>query len=96
MKKDAPSTERFPSRSSISSCKKIRTTMLQLLKTFVCILLLILILPLLWLLIKLGGWFIAWLFGCLSGSGILLAGGDILGIVFIVACVAFVIWCIAS
>lgn len=58
--------------------------------------LLILLIPLLWLLIKLVIWFFGWAFGGLVGSGIAIAAGDVLGVLFIVACVVFVIWCIAS
>ena len=41
-------------------------------------------------------WFLGWLFGSLLGSGFALAVGDILGVLFVIACIVFVIWCIAS
>ncbi|MBO4427774.1 MAG: hypothetical protein J5771_04765 [Bacteroidales bacterium] len=50
-------------------------------------------LPLLWLVIKL----VVWLFGGMfSGLCLGITGGDVLCLLFIVACVVFVIWCIAS
>ena len=70
--------------------------MWDLFKTLIGIILLILILPLLWLLIKMVIWFFKWLFGCLLFEGLGFAMGDILGVLFIVACVVFVIWCIVS
>lgn len=70
--------------------------MWDLFKILIGIILLILIVPLLWLLIKLVIWFFGWVFGGLVGSGIAIAAGDVLGVLFIIACVVFVIWCIAS
>ena len=70
--------------------------MWDLFKTLIGIILLILILPLLWLLIKMVIWFFKGLFGSLLFSGLGLAMGDIFGVLFIVACVVFIIWCIAS
>ena len=70
--------------------------MWDLFKFLIGVILLILILPLLWLLIKLGMWFFTWLFGMVSEGGLLIGGGDVLGVLFVIACVVFVIWCIAS
>lgn len=70
--------------------------MWDLFKTLISIVLLILILPLLWLLIKLVIWFFGWVFEGLMFSGIGFAFGDILGVLFIVTCIVFVTWCIAS
>lgn len=70
--------------------------MWNLFKIFIGIILLIFIVPLLWLLIKLLFWFFRWAFMGLAECGLGLAGGDLLGILFIVACVVFVIWCIVS
>lgn len=70
--------------------------MWDLFKPLIGIILLILTLPLLWLLIKMVIGFFKWLFGSLLFSGLGFAMGDILGVLFIVACVVFVIWCIVS
>lgn len=70
--------------------------MWDLFKTLIGIILLILIIPLLWLLIKLVIWFFGWVFDGLLFTGLGLAMGDILGVLFIVACIVFIIWCIAS
>ena len=75
---------------------KTNTIMWDLFKILIGIILLILIVPLLWLLIKLIIWFFGWVFGGLVGSGIAIAAGDILGVLFVIACIVFVIWCIAS
>lgn len=70
--------------------------MWTLFKIFIGIILLIFIVPLLWLLIKLVIWFFGWVFGSLLGSGVAFAFGDILGVLLIIGCVVFVIWCIIS
>ena len=70
--------------------------MWDLFKILIGIFLLILIIPLLWLLIKMVIWFFGWVFGGIIGSGAAFALGDVLGLIFIVACLVFVIWCIAS
>lgn len=70
--------------------------MWTLFKIFIGIILLIFIVPLLWLLIKLVIWFFGWVFGSLLGSGVAFAFGDNLGVLLIIGCVVFVIWCIIS
>jgi len=70
--------------------------MWDLFKILIGIILLILILPLLWLLIKLCIWFFGWIFGGLAMAGLGFAIGDILTVLFIIACVVFVIWVICS
>ena len=71
------------------------TAMGELLKfvfiSFLILLILAVAIPLLWLVIKL----VCWLFGGML-AGMCLAGGDILTILFIVGCILFIIWCIAS
>ena len=75
---------------------KRHRVMWDLFKILISIFLLILIVPLLWLLLKMLIWFLGWAFGGLLGGGLAIAAGDVLGVLFIVACVVFVIWCIAS
>lgn len=70
--------------------------MWSLFKIFISIILLIFIVPLLWLLIKLLMLFLGWVFGGLFGGGIALISGEVLGVLFIIACVGFIIWCIFS
>ena len=70
--------------------------MWDLFKILIGIFLLILIIPLLWLLIKLCIWFFGWVFGGLFGGGAALVSGEVLGVLFIIACIGFIIWCIFS
>lgn len=70
--------------------------MWDLFKILVGTFLLILTIPLLWVLIKMAVWFLGWIFGSLALGGVAIAAGDILGVLFVIACVVFVIWCIAS
>ena len=69
--------------------------MFDLFKILIGIILLIFIVPLLWLLIKLIWWFLGWIFGSVF-VGSVIALGDILLILFILFCIGFVVWCIAS
>lgn len=59
--------------------------------SFLILIILALAIPLLWFVIKL----VIWLFGGMF-TGMLLAGGDILTLLFIIGCIVFIIWCIAS
>lgn len=70
--------------------------MWDLFKILIGIVLLIFIVPLLWLLIKLVIAFFGWALGGLFGGGAGIVIGDMLGILFVIACVVFIIWCIAS
>lgn len=70
--------------------------MWNLFKILIGIILLILIVPLLWFLIKLVTWFFGWACGALLEGGFATSGGEVLGVLFVVGCIVFVIWCIVS